>query len=112
MHRNSRQHGEYPSGHEGLQHRADMVFTGVDWHEEIPGIVDGTHPHFVKSENASEVAVRNEIDQSPAIFLRGYRVLGFVGFYFEFRVLRSAASFRCRYRRFILSERTARTERQ
>src|ERR1700732_1362858 len=104
MHRNSR-----PSQwKEGLQHRADMVLTGIDCNEEIPSTVDGTHPLSVNSERAGEVAVRNEIDQRLAIFRRGRRVLRFVGLHFEFRVLRSAASFRCRYRRFILTEGAAR----
>src|SRR5208282_3801386 len=92
----------------GLQHRADMVFTGVDWHEEIPSTVDGTHPHFIKSENAGEVAIRDDIDQRLAIFRRGCRMLRFVGFQFVFHVLRSAAHFRSRYRPLILGERTAR----
>lgn len=51
----------------GLQHRADMMFTGVDWHEEIrsalDSTIDGTHPLFVKSEKCGEVVVRNDIDQ-------------------------------------------------
>jgi hypothetical protein len=34
-----------------------MVFTGVDWDEEILSTVDCTHPLFIKSENAGEVAV-------------------------------------------------------
>src|ERR1700732_1121256 len=93
---------------EGLQHRADMVFTRLDCSEEIPSTVDGTHPLSVNSERAGEVAVGNEIDQRLAIFRRGCRVLRFIGLHFEFRVLRSAASFRYRYRRFILTERTAR----
>jgi hypothetical protein len=62
MHRNSRQSIEYLSCHKGLQHRADVVFTGIDCHEEIPSTVDGTLPLFVKSENAGEVAVRDKID--------------------------------------------------
>jgi len=33
-----------------LQHRADVVFTRLDWHEEIPSTVDSTLPLFVKSE--------------------------------------------------------------
>jgi hypothetical protein len=43
-----------------------MVLTGVDWHEEIPCIIGGTHPFFVNSKNAGEVAVRDEIDQRLA----------------------------------------------
>src|SRR6516225_11928418 len=104
MHRNSRA----SLCKKGLQHRAEMMFTGLDWHEEIPSTVDGTHPLFVKSENAGEVAVRDEIDQRLAIFRRGCRMLRFVGLHFEFHVLRSAAYFRCRYRPLILGERTAR----
>ncbi len=41
---------------------ADVVFTRLDWHEEIPSTVDSTLPRFVKSENAGEVAVRDKID--------------------------------------------------
>jgi hypothetical protein len=51
-----------------LQHRADTVFTGIDCHDEIPSTVGGTHPRFVNSERAGEVAVRNEIDQGLASF--------------------------------------------
>ena len=72
----------------GLQHRADMVFTGIDCHNEIPSTVDGTHPLSVNSERAGEVAVRNEIDQGLALFRRGCRVLRFVGRHFKFRILR------------------------
>jgi hypothetical protein len=92
----------------GLQHRADMGFTAIDCHDEKPSTVDGTHPLSVNSERAGEAPVGNEIDQRLAIFRRGCRVLRFIGLHFEFRVLRSAASFRCRYRRFILTERSAR----
>jgi hypothetical protein len=45
-----------------------MVFTGLDWHEEIPSTTDGTHPLSVNSENAGEVAVRDDIDQRLAVF--------------------------------------------
>src|SRR5215469_2205389 len=79
----------------GLQHRADMMVTGVDWHEEIrctiDSTTDGTHPLFVKSENAGEVAVRDDVDQRLAIFRRGCRMLRFVGLHFVFHVLRSEA---------------------
>src|SRR5580704_13919414 len=95
----------------GLQHRADMMFTRVDWHEEILSTIDGTHPLFIKSERCGEVAVRNDIDQRLAIFRRGCRMLRFVGLHFVFHVLRSAAYFRSRNRPLILGERTARTER-
>src|SRR5215471_13316382 len=100
----------------GLQHRADMMVTGVDWHEEIrctiDSTTDGTHPLFVKSENCGEVAVRDDINQRLAIFRRGCRMLRFVGLHFEFRVLRSATCLRCGYRLLILGERTAQTERK
>src|SRR6516165_5960777 len=99
----------------GLQHRADMMFAGVDWHEEIrctlDSTIDGTHPLFIKSEKCGEVAVRNDIDQRLAIFRRGCRMLRFVGPHFEFGVLRSATCLRCGYRPLILAKRTARTER-
>src|SRR6516164_1993416 len=107
MHRNSRA----SLSKKGLQHRADMVFTGVDWHEEIrctiDSTTDGTHPLFVKSENCGEVAVRNDIDQRLAIFRRGCRMLRSVGLHFEFHVLRSATCVRCKYRPLIWGERTA-----
>jgi hypothetical protein len=48
-----------------------MVFTGIDWHNEIPSTVDGTHALSVNSERAGEVAVRNEIDQGLASFGMG-----------------------------------------
>src|SRR5215472_11195476 len=104
MHRNSRA----SQWKKGLQHRADMMFTGVDRHEEVPSTVDGTYPLFVKSENAREVAVGDEIDQRLALFRHGCRMLRFVGLHFEFHVLRSAAYLRSRYRALILRERTAR----
>src|SRR6516162_5615669 len=56
MHRNSRA----SLWKRGLQHRPEMVFTGLDWHEEITSAVDGAHPLSVNSEIASEVAVRDE----------------------------------------------------
>jgi hypothetical protein len=84
MHRNFRS----SQWKKGLQHRADMLFTGIDCHDEIPSTVDGTHPLSVNSERAGEVAVRNERDQGLALFRRGCRVLRFAGLRFEFRVLR------------------------
>src|SRR5215472_3155693 len=104
MHRDSRA----SLSKKGLQHRADMVFTELDWHEEIPSTVDGTHPLFVNSENAGEVAVRYEIDQRLAIFRRGCGMLRFVGLHFVLRVPWSAAYLRSGYRALILGKRTAR----
>src|SRR6516225_3981414 len=110
MHRNSR-----PSPWKrGLQHRTDMVFAGVDLHEEVPSTgdatVDSTHPLSVNSEKGGKVAVRNDVDQRLAIFRRACRMLRSVGLHFELNVLRSAAYFRFRYRPLILGERTARQE--
>src|ERR1700688_4134311 len=111
MHRNTRA----SRWKKGLPPRAEMVLTGFDWHEEISSTVDGPHPLSVNSENASDSSwpfpgsgIRDEIDHRLALFRRGCRMLRFVGLYFESRVLRSAACFRCRYRRFILTERAAR----
>src|SRR5215469_363300 len=96
----------------GLQHRTDMVFTGVDLHEEVPSTgdatVDGTHPLSVNSEKGGKVAVRNDVDQRLAIFRRGCGMLRFVGLHFALHVLRSAAFFRSGYRPLILDKRTAR----
>src|SRR6202047_1281469 len=110
MHRNSRA----SRWKKGLPPRAEMMFTGFDWHEEILSSVDGPHPLSVNSEDASVgrgghwVSVHDEINYRLALFRNGCRMLDFVGFPFEFFVLRAAACFGCRYRRFILTERTAR----
>src|SRR5215469_16023686 len=108
MHRSSRKPSKHLLGKKRLQHRADMVFTRVDWHEEIPSTINGTHPLFVKSERGGEVAVSDEIDQRLAVFRRGGWMFEFVSFHCIFHVLRSAAHFRPRNRPLILGERTAR----
>ena len=49
-----------------------MVFTALDWHEEIPSRVDGAHQLLVKSENAGEVALRDEIDRAQWVWRAGF----------------------------------------
>src|SRR5215469_471123 len=107
MHRYPREPSKHLLFKKRLQHRTDMVFTRVDWHEEIPSTISGTHPLFVKSERGGEVAVRDEIDQRLTVFRRWGRMLRFVGFHLVFHVLRSAAYFCSGYGPLILGERTA-----
>src|SRR5215469_11733737 len=108
MHGNSREPSKQFLCKKRLQHRADMVFTRLDWHEEIPSTVNGTLPLFIKSEDAGKVALRDEIDQRLAVFRRRSRMLRFVCFHFVFRVLRSTAYFSSGYRPLIFGEPTAR----
>ena len=94
MYRNSR-----PSlWKRGSQHRTDMVFTGVDWHEVPPVMPLLTAPtHFPSTQKKSgRVAVRNDVDHRVATFRRRGRMLRSVGLHLEFNVLRSAAYFRFR----------------
>ena len=62
----------------GLPPRAEMVFTGFDWHEEISSSVDGPHPLSVNSEDASAIdgPSRIEIYEVCASKCRGIPTAG------------------------------------